>query len=235
MGTKFKKMKLWEHSQTCFVCAQKIDDFRLATLEHIIPLSKGGTNKKDNLALSHFECNQIKANSTHSTVWRSKIDALLNEREIRIWRKSWSLYSLKVLLKLSFKDLDWLNGITKSAFRCVPYSKGISIQDRDLWQKNLDSLRKKNLEDLIESSKRIDHPKTHAYWRMIFGILFIDYYLKQGNILSLLHAIWRLKQLRPLIHHPIMAITTSELIDFTQKLDSEAFQKIEEYMEKTKR
>jgi len=49
-------------SVPCFVCGKhvKIED---ATLEHIKPQSKGGTDEMNNLAISHFRCNQKKGSN----------------------------------------------------------------------------------------------------------------------------------------------------------------------------
>jgi len=41
----------------CFVCGRHVRE-KNATLEHIIPISKGGTDDMDNLSISHFQCNQ---------------------------------------------------------------------------------------------------------------------------------------------------------------------------------
>lgn len=41
----------------CFVCGREV--LRAdATLEHIIPLSKGGTDERFNLTISHEDCNK---------------------------------------------------------------------------------------------------------------------------------------------------------------------------------
>lgn len=45
----------------CFVCGEHVDKDK-ATLEHIIPISKGGTDSMDNLAISHFRCNVKRGN-----------------------------------------------------------------------------------------------------------------------------------------------------------------------------
>lgn len=53
----------------CGICGEKIDkqlnypDKMSATLDHIIPLSKGGTHTKDNVQASHGICNYRKGNS----------------------------------------------------------------------------------------------------------------------------------------------------------------------------
>lgn len=54
----------------CIVCDEPIDktieypDKMSATLEHIIPLSKGGTHTWDNVAPSHLLCNEKKGSDT---------------------------------------------------------------------------------------------------------------------------------------------------------------------------
>ncbi len=48
--------------KTCYCCGKPLI-FEEATLEHIIPLSKGGSNYLDNLSLSHYECNNEKGNN----------------------------------------------------------------------------------------------------------------------------------------------------------------------------
>lgn len=45
----------------CFVCHKDMP-LRDRTLEHIIPLIRGGTDDLDNLALTHEKCNSLKAN-----------------------------------------------------------------------------------------------------------------------------------------------------------------------------
>jgi 5-methylcytosine-specific restriction endonuclease McrA len=45
----------------CFVCGQHVNK-RFATLEHIRPKSKGGTNAMTNLSISHFWCNHRRGN-----------------------------------------------------------------------------------------------------------------------------------------------------------------------------
>ena len=43
----------------CFVCGRHVEA-RVATLEHIVPLSKGGTDEMENLSISHHRCNQAR-------------------------------------------------------------------------------------------------------------------------------------------------------------------------------
>lgn len=63
------KFELKKHGMVaCFVCGCHVK-WRLATLEHIQPLSKGGTDDMENLAISHYYCNQKRGNK-----WREKED-----------------------------------------------------------------------------------------------------------------------------------------------------------------
>lgn len=58
---------LWEMQEgTCGICAELIDhtlpwpDPRSASIDHIVPLSKGGAHKQSNLQYAHFSCNLAK-------------------------------------------------------------------------------------------------------------------------------------------------------------------------------
>ena len=52
----------------CQICGKKVNpelkwpDTKSASIDHIIPLSKGGSNKKDNVQLAHLGCNSKKKN-----------------------------------------------------------------------------------------------------------------------------------------------------------------------------
>jgi 5-methylcytosine-specific restriction endonuclease McrA len=48
---------------TCYLCKKTIK-FRQDSLEHKIPISRGGTNSKDNLAVAHRSCNCKKNTKT---------------------------------------------------------------------------------------------------------------------------------------------------------------------------
>ncbi|ARB11536.1 HNH endonuclease [Pectobacterium phage vB_PatM_CB7] len=56
-------MAIKHNGVNCYVCGQAITKESFATLEHIIPVSKGGTDNMDNLALSHQKCNQLRGNN----------------------------------------------------------------------------------------------------------------------------------------------------------------------------
>ncbi len=46
----------------CYVCGRHVKE-RHATLEHIVPISKGGTDDMGNLSISHNACNARRGNS----------------------------------------------------------------------------------------------------------------------------------------------------------------------------
>jgi 5-methylcytosine-specific restriction endonuclease McrA len=48
-------------SVPCFVCHRHVDK-KNATLEHVLPISKYGTDDMDNLSISHTQCNQRRGN-----------------------------------------------------------------------------------------------------------------------------------------------------------------------------
>ena len=48
---------------TCYLCEKSIE-FGNDSIEHKIPLCRGGTNEKNNLAIAHLKCNHIKHRKT---------------------------------------------------------------------------------------------------------------------------------------------------------------------------
>lgn len=53
---------LWTNGKICGICGRKIKRFDEMTIDHIIPLSRGGNNKIDNCQLAHSACNAMKGN-----------------------------------------------------------------------------------------------------------------------------------------------------------------------------
>lgn len=57
-----KRRKIYDnHKGICYLCDKPVS-FEEYTIEHVIPKSKGGTNKYVNLRPAHFDCNQKKGN-----------------------------------------------------------------------------------------------------------------------------------------------------------------------------
>jgi len=70
-GDKIDALTLFElHAWICCICHEKINrfvrcpDWNAATIDHIIPISKGGTHTWDNVAPAHYRCNMDKADLT---------------------------------------------------------------------------------------------------------------------------------------------------------------------------
>lgn len=60
---RFFKVSLWDRSHTCRGCGKEINTFDDASLDHIIPRSKGGRTRLANLQLMHKGCNSKKSSN----------------------------------------------------------------------------------------------------------------------------------------------------------------------------
>lgn len=68
---KYRFIKLWKTvygGLICAFCAETCDDCfgqmiseKRATIDHLTPLSKGGTNRRENLVVACWKCNNQKA------------------------------------------------------------------------------------------------------------------------------------------------------------------------------
>src|SRR5690606_34861041 len=60
---KAERKRLWNAgARACYWCKVAFNSFAEATLEHIVPLSKGGLDNPNNYALAHKECNHGRGN-----------------------------------------------------------------------------------------------------------------------------------------------------------------------------
>lgn len=218
------RMRLWEENPHCLVCEKKIHDFADATLEHIKPRSKGGTGRKDNLAVSHRFCNHLKDNLIHPADWKKRLRNHQHLCHVKLWKVIRTDHYIKVLISLSFKELEFVTkslGVFPNYFERGPIPK----EDLDLHVKHIGDLRRINsLDSLIEASKRIDMFKTQTYWKIIFGILFIEHYLQTQSIVAFLHAIWRLSSFHGNGGSLILYTYSRILLDSCRDLEPEAYE-----------
>ena len=62
-SSAFHRKRLMKESDICGICNKQIKYKRDMTIDHIIPLSKGGKDIPSNTQLAHSVCNQLKGNS----------------------------------------------------------------------------------------------------------------------------------------------------------------------------
>lgn len=61
--TKGHKKALGKQTNlVCGICLHPIFDLETATIDHILPISLGGSNYRDNVQLAHPKCNRKKGN-----------------------------------------------------------------------------------------------------------------------------------------------------------------------------
>lgn len=59
-----KKQLINSKGNICAICGKPIENMKDCTIDHIIPVSKGGMTTVENCQLAHTKCNQLKGNST---------------------------------------------------------------------------------------------------------------------------------------------------------------------------
>lgn len=63
IGSRRKKQlksELWQTNKKCGICGKDLPGLDKSTLDHIVPLSKGGDCSLGNLQLAHWQCNNAK-------------------------------------------------------------------------------------------------------------------------------------------------------------------------------
>lgn len=79
---ELRKSRWWQQKTstgTCWYCGEKVGYHNL-TMDHVIPLSRGGRSTKDNLVPSCKECNNKKKSSL-PVEWEEYMDQLHRRRE----------------------------------------------------------------------------------------------------------------------------------------------------------
>lgn len=50
-----------KYGAECYICKEPFATLSEVTIDHWVPLSKGGADAMENYRLAHFDCNQLKA------------------------------------------------------------------------------------------------------------------------------------------------------------------------------
>nr|WP_194307174.1 HNH endonuclease signature motif containing protein [Dietzia maris] len=53
-----------KYGAACYLCGHPIPALDAITIDHWVPLSRGGLDEISNYRLAHFSCNQVKADLT---------------------------------------------------------------------------------------------------------------------------------------------------------------------------
>ena len=86
MASKNNTIKLrllWENGKRCAICGKMIENIDDLTVDHIVPISKGGKREIENCQLAHKACNCKK-----SDIMPDEYERLLryNRRRIMLMR-----------------------------------------------------------------------------------------------------------------------------------------------------
>lgn len=57
-----RKQLIAKNGAVCAICGRPITDMKDCTIDHIIPLSRGGLTTLENCQLAHCQCNLAKGN-----------------------------------------------------------------------------------------------------------------------------------------------------------------------------
>jgi 5-methylcytosine-specific restriction endonuclease McrA len=87
-GKRTRKIKLYELAKgICYLCEQKIN-FVDASVDHVIPISKGGSSTLSNLKIAHSSCNGWKGSRLLSELdlvaYRKKIQSYNSVQKVEI-------------------------------------------------------------------------------------------------------------------------------------------------------
>ena len=74
-----RAMLVKRDGMVCALCGEPIATLSEVTIDHIVPLSRGGTDRLDNLRLAHEACNKRRGNAR-----RVGLDELRAERRRRV-------------------------------------------------------------------------------------------------------------------------------------------------------
>lgn len=88
---RFFKVLLWDENHTCSGCGKEIAIFEQASLDHIVPKSRGGFTRLANVRLMHRNCNSKKGDKMPENFSakafapsRSSLGAMEKQRDARL-------------------------------------------------------------------------------------------------------------------------------------------------------
>lgn len=136
MTPRERKILMHAVDSRCFVCKEHIATPEEATIEHIIPVSRGGTNAKVNLALSHRECNQAKGsdlvmdyNPEEYLRLLRQLKALLIEKDTKLKELTAALRVKSANLSRAGEESNFLRRRIKECFGVEGYMKVMAHVD----------------------------------------------------------------------------------------------------------
>lgn len=136
MTPRERKIIMHAADPRCFVCKEEILTAEEATLEHIIPRSRGGGNTLANLALSHRDCNQAKGselvmdyNPEEYLRLLRQLKALIKEKDERLAELYESLRVKKANVQRISVENDFMRKRIKEVFGVEGYLKVLAHVD----------------------------------------------------------------------------------------------------------
>lgn len=76
-----RKHLINKYGNICHLCGEPITDMKQVTVDHVIPISKGGADTLDNMRPAHESCNRKKGN-TYEPDTNGQPDSLLPDTEL---------------------------------------------------------------------------------------------------------------------------------------------------------
>lgn len=76
-----RRWNMWVRSKTCALCKEAIVTYEESSVDHIIPVSRGGKDTDSNVQITHVWCNNQKGDLLR---WQDKIFRFLNKHFFKI-------------------------------------------------------------------------------------------------------------------------------------------------------
>ena len=76
-----RRWNMWVRSKMCALCKEAIETYEESSVDHIIPVSRGGKDTESNVQITHVWCNNQKGDLLP---WQDKIFRFLNKHFFKI-------------------------------------------------------------------------------------------------------------------------------------------------------